>query len=59
LEKRIADKDTLEYGHALESHIGDQTSEGFAITSFYEDINTGELIDTYIKTSIATKAVKF
>lgn len=58
LERRIANKDTLEYGHTLESLIGGQTVAGVAITAFYEDISSDELIDKHIKTCIATKAIK-
>lgn len=58
LGERIANKDTIEYGHTLESQITGQLDAGFVTTGFYEDISKIALIDTYIKTSIATKAVK-
>ena len=58
LEDRINRKQTLEFGHSLESQIGGQLLAGFVINGFYEDISNGDLLDPYIKTFIATKAVK-
>lgn len=59
LEKRIADKEALEWGHSLSDQIGGQIDAGFLIAGFFED-NSGwdELLDPYIDTFIATKAVK-
>jgi SAM-dependent methyltransferase len=58
LAARIRDKGALEYGHSLDSQIGGQIKAGFAIKGFYEDISNGYLLDPYIKTFIATFAVK-
>jgi SAM-dependent methyltransferase len=58
LAERIEGKQALEYGHSLDSQIGGQIKAGFAITGFYEDIANGDLLDPYIKTFIATCAVR-
>ncbi len=58
LKKRIKNKDTLEFGHSLDTQIGGQIKAGFAIKGFYEDLAGGDLLDTYIKTFMATLAVK-
>lgn len=58
LEERIQSHDTLEFGHSLESQIGGQINAGFAICGFYEDKLGEGLLDDYIDTYIATKAVK-
>ncbi|WP_242864717.1 hypothetical protein [Clostridium botulinum] len=49
---------TIEFGHTLESQIGGQIEVGFAITGFYEDNAGGDLLDKYIDTFIATRAIK-
>lgn len=59
----ITPEDTLEFGHTLDDQIGGQIEAGFVIDGFYED-SWGEdeekppLISKYIKSFIATKAVK-
>lgn len=58
IERRIADYDAMEFGHTLDDQIGGQITAGFAITGFYEDSSGGGLLDKYINTFIATKAVK-
>ncbi len=58
LERRIAERDTIEFGHTLQDQIGGQIAAGLAIAGFYEDISGGDLLDPYISTFIATKAVK-
>ena len=58
LEKKIKNKTALEFGHSLDSQIGGQIKAGFSINGFYEDISNGDLLDPYIKTFIATLAVK-
>ncbi len=57
-ERRIAERKTIEFGHTLQDQIGGQIAAGFAIAGFYEDISGGDLLDPYISTFIATKAVK-
>lgn len=58
LEDRINNKETLEFGHSLESQIGGQIKAGFVIAGFYEDKSGGDFLDKYINTFIATKAIK-
>lgn len=58
LEERIRSKEPLEFGHSLESQIGGQLQAGFIIQGFYEDTAGGDLLDSYIKTFIATLAIK-
>lgn len=58
LEERINNKDTLEFGHSLQSQIGGQIDAGFVICGFLEDKLGGGLLDKYIDTYIATRALK-
>lgn len=51
--------ETIEFGHTLEDQIQGQIDEGFVITGLYEDDFGGRRpIDTYIKSFVATRAVK-
>jgi len=45
------------WSHTLEVQIQGQIDAGFAIIGFYED-RGGTALDTYINSSIATKAIK-
>lgn len=45
------------WSHTLEDQIQGQIDAGFAIVGFYEDIG-GTVLDQYIHTSMATKAIK-
>ncbi len=58
LKERVDTKDTLEFGHSLQSQIGGQIEAGFLIAGFYEDNAGGDLLDKHIDTYIATKAIK-
>jgi len=58
LEERIRTNDTLEFGHSLQSQIGGQIDAGFVIAGFYEDSAGGDLLDRYVDTFIATRALK-
>ncbi|UOQ85790.1 class I SAM-dependent methyltransferase [Gracilibacillus salinarum] len=63
-EDNIADyihsDQTIEYAHTLEDQMQGQIDAGFAITGFYEDDFGGSrILDKYIKTFIATRAVKY
>ncbi|MGB4337076.1 MAG: class I SAM-dependent methyltransferase [Bacillota bacterium] len=58
IRRRIENCKTVEFGHTLEDQIGGQIAAGFVITGFYEDTSGGDLLDSYISTFIATKAVK-
>lgn len=50
---------TIEFAHTLEDQIQGQIDAGFVISGFYEDDFGGtRLIDSYIKTFIATRAMK-
>lgn len=56
---RYTDKNSpLEYGHTLEDQIGGQTDVGFIIAGFYEDWFGDPLIDQFIPSFIATRALK-
>ena len=58
VERRIAEEEAMEFGHSLDDQIGGQIAAGFVIAGFYEDNSGGDLLDRYINTFIATKAVK-
>lgn len=58
LQERLDINDTLEFGHSLQSQIGDQIEAGFLISGFYEDNSGGDLLDKHIDTYIATKSIK-
>ena len=58
LKQKIKNKVPLEFGHSLDSQIGGQIKAGFSINGFYEDISNYDLLDSFIKTFIATLAVK-
>ncbi|MDM5317149.1 class I SAM-dependent methyltransferase [Fictibacillus sp. b24] len=51
--------ETIEFSHTLEDQIQGQIDVGFVITGLYEDDFGGHrMLDSYIKTFIATRAVK-
>lgn len=55
----IKEGNTIEYAHTLEEQIQGQIDAGLVITGFYEDDFGGtRMIDKYIKTFIATRAIK-
>lgn len=59
VEEFIQSNETIEYAHTLEDQIQGQIEAGLVLTGFYEDDFGGtRLIDRYIKTFIATRAVK-
>lgn len=55
--RSIAEADGYLWSHTLEQQIQGQIDAGFAIVGFYEDIG-GTALDSYLPTSIATKAIK-
>ncbi|TGB04401.1 class I SAM-dependent methyltransferase [Halobacillus salinus] len=58
-QEEVIEGQTLEFGHTLEDQIQGQTAAGFVISGFYEDdFGGGRTVDRYIKTMIATRAVK-
>lgn len=61
LQERIDNHNTLEYGHTLEDQIGGQLRAGFLLAALYEDNwegTGGDLLDAYLPTFMATKALK-
>ncbi|ASN05435.1 class I SAM-dependent methyltransferase [Virgibacillus necropolis] len=55
----INSNQTIEFAHTLEDQIQGQIDAGFVISGFYEDDFGGtRILDKYIKTFIATKAIK-
>ena len=61
MARKKARDDAFEFGHSLTSLIGGQTSAGFVITDFYEDVwgeGFNQLIDTILPQFIATRAEK-
>lgn len=55
--KKEVEEDGYIWSHTLEDQIQGQIEAGFAIVGFYEDIG-GTVLDKYINSSIATKAIK-
>ena len=55
--REIAESDGYIRSHTLENQIQGQIAAGCAIVGFYEDIG-GTALDQYIKSSMATKAIK-
>ena len=58
LESRMKAREALEFGHSLDDLIGGQLAAGFVVDGFFEDGSGGDFLDPYIKTFIATRAVK-
>jgi 2-polyprenyl-3-methyl-5-hydroxy-6-metoxy-1,4-benzoquinol methylase len=59
LDELIKNQETLEFGHTLTEQIGGQLSAGFFITDFFEDDWNGEkVIDQYLPSFFATRAIK-
>ncbi|ELK44902.1 class I SAM-dependent methyltransferase [Halobacillus sp. ACCC02827] len=58
LEEEVREGEALEFGHTLEDQLQGQMDAGFVITDMYEDnFGDGRLVDSYIKTMMATRAV--
>lgn len=58
LQRLMDAGEPLEFGHTLQSQIGGQLRAGFVLTGFYEDHYGGDLLDLYIDSFLATRAVK-
>ncbi|MYL57594.1 methyltransferase domain-containing protein [Virgibacillus halodenitrificans] len=59
VQNYIKSNNTIEYAHTLEDQIQGQIDAGFVIAGCYEDDFGGtRMIDNYIKTFIATRAIK-
>lgn len=48
----------LEFGHLLGDQIGGQLEAGFVLTGFYEDTDPTSILQEYMPSFIATRAVK-
>ncbi len=60
LKEHIENKIPLEFGHTLEQQLGGLCRAGFLIADFFEDDYNGEdILDDYLKSLIALKAVKY
>ncbi len=60
IEAYVRSNETIEYAHTLEDQIQGQINAGFLISGFFEDDFGGSrILDRYIKTFIATRAIKF
>ncbi len=58
LRELVLDRgDPVCFGHTLEDQVGGQLRAGFLLAGFYEDVGE-EVVDDYIKSFIATRAVK-
>ena len=59
LERRLAAREALEWGHSLADLLGGQVDSSFSIEGFYEDKSgRDDILDPYIDSFIATRAVK-
>ncbi len=57
-QRQIDEGAALEFGHTLDDQIGGQIDAGFLIAGFYEDRWPDFVLDRYIATFMATRAVK-
>lgn len=57
-QQLIEENAPLEFGHSLDDQIGGQIDAGFLLAGFYEDRWPDFLLDRYIATFMATRAVK-
>jgi len=58
LEEYLQSGNPVEFSHSFNDQIGGQTDTGFLITGFFEDHDPGGLIDQYMPTFFAMRAVK-
>lgn len=59
VRQRLRDENApFEFGHSLDDQIGGQLEAGFVLTGFFEDRWPDFVLDRYIATFIATRAVK-
>lgn len=54
----VDDMQPMEFGHSLTDQIGGQVDAGFVVAGFYEDVWPGTLLNEYLPTYIATRALK-
>ncbi len=57
-QRLIEEGSPMEFGHTLDDQIGGQIDAGFVIAGFYEDRWPEFVLDRYIATFMATRAVK-
>ncbi len=57
-QKLMDEHAPMEFGHTLDDQIGGQIDAGLVIAGFYEDRWPDHVLDRYIATFIATRAVK-
>ncbi|MER2598998.1 MAG: class I SAM-dependent methyltransferase [Caldilineales bacterium] len=57
-QKLLDEGAPLEFGHSLDDQLGGQIEAGFALVGFYEDRWPDFVLDRYIATYMATRAVK-
>lgn len=58
LQRLQEDEQPLEWSHTLADQIGGQTDAGLLISGLYEDRWSGNVLDGFMDTFIATRAVK-
>lgn len=58
LEKKQSERKPLAFSHTLTEQIGGLIKAGFEITDIYEDCDGGGLIDKYMNSYVAVRAVK-
>ena len=58
LEAYLRAGDPVEFSHSFDDQIGGQIEAGFVITGFFEDHDPGGLIDQYMPTFFALRAIK-
>ena len=58
LERKISQKQPLEYSHSLTTQIGGQLKAGFVLTGLYEDYDERWRFSQYSPICIATRAVR-
>ena len=58
LEEYLQSGNPLEFSHTFNDQIGGQIDAGFVITGFYEDRDPDGLIDQYMPTFFAMRAIK-
>jgi SAM-dependent methyltransferase len=58
LEAYLQAGNPVEFSHSFNDQIGGQIEAGFVITGFYEDHDPGGLIDQYMPTFFAMRALK-
>ncbi|MBX3010338.1 MAG: class I SAM-dependent methyltransferase [Caldilineaceae bacterium] len=57
-QRYVDDDQPLEFSHTLEDQISGQLEVGLTLTGFYEDRWPGHILDEYMATFMATRAVK-